>query len=460
MTDEPTQRLARDLGGRLDGRALAPGDRDYDALRKPAQALVEQHPALIVEAAGADDVAAALAFAREHGLALAVTATGHGIAAPCDGGLLLHLGKLDAITVDVPRRRATIGPGVTAGALLARTEPHGLTYPAGQVSKVGVTGYSLGGGMGWLVRKFGPASAGVVGADVVLADGSRVHASADEHPELLWALRGGGGNFGVVTALTTALHAVPEVYGGDLYYPFSRAAEVLRAYRDWAATLGDDTSTVARLLALPVAHFPGVLRGLRAVMVGVCHADPDAGPDVVRPLEAALGKPLYQNVKRRTLSGMAGLEIASHRERGPGYDQAEYVRALPDAVIDRVVAAADRHLPPLMQVELQQLGGALGRDGARDGAFEPSRAPYLLHLITTPNPLDPVDTVAAATRALVAELGDALTGEAYFNYLRGDEGARIPHAFGGGKYERLRALKRRYDPDNVFRLNQNVQPHL
>lgn len=455
MSDSTTQ--ARALDARLDGRALAPGDRDYDALRKPAQALVEQHPAVIAEAASADDVAAAIAFARERALTLAVTATGHGIAAPCDGGLLLHLGTLDAITVDVERRRATIGPGVTAGALLAATEPHGLTYPAGQVTKVGVTGYALGGGMGWLVRKVGPASASVVGADVVLADGSRVHASADEHAELLWALRGGGGNFGVVTALELALHAVPEVYGGDLYYPFSRAAEVLRVYREWAATLGDDTSTVVRLLALPVAHFPGVLRGLRAVMIGVCHADPDAGPDVLKPLEA-LGKPLYQNVKRRTLSGLAGLELPSHRARAPGYDQAEYVRELSDAVLDRLLGAADRRLPPLMQVELQQLGGALGRDDARDGAFEPSRAPYLLHLITTPNPLDPLDTVAEATRGLVEALGDALTGEAYFNYLRGDEQARVPRAFGEAKYARLRALRRRYDPDNVFRLNLNVPP--
>ena len=444
------------LARALDGRVVTAGDKGYDSLRKPWLKVIEQRPALIVEAASAGDVAAAVRFARDHRLELGVTATGHGIAAACDGGLLLHLHRMTAVAVDPGRRRATVGPGVTGGALLAAIEPHGLTYPSGQVTSVGVTGYALGGGTGWLVRKLGPACDAVTGADVVLADGTCVHASADEHADLFWALRGGGGNFGVVVALELELAELPDVFGGELFYPIGRAAEVLRVYRDWAGTLSDETSTIVRLIAPPVGHLPDALKGLGVCMIGVCHADPATGPEVVRPLDV-LGTPLFRTMKRRPLSGMAGLDPASHMPGAASYDHAEYVRALPDDAIERIVRAVHAKLPPVMQAELQHLGGAFARSGAVS-AFEPTRAPFQLHLTTPANPLESMHTIADATRAFVADLDGLFTGGAYYNYLRGDERDRIPHAFGAKKYARLRALKGRYDPDNVFRLNLNIPP--
>lgn len=444
------------LAGTLDGRIVTPGGKDYDTLRKPWLHVIEQRPALIVEAASAGDVAAATRFARDHDLTLGVTTTGHGIAAACDGGLLLHLHQMTTIAVDAERRRATVGPGVTTDVLLAALAPHGLAYPTGQAAGVGATGYTLGGGTGWLVRTLGPACDAVTGADVVLADGTQVHASADEHPDLFWALRGGGGNFGVVVALEVQLTALPAVFGGELFYPISHAPEVLRVYRDWASTLSDETSTIVRLIAPPVGHLPEVLKGVGVCMIGFCHADPATGAEVIKPLDV-LGTPLFHTVKRRPLSGMAGLDLASHLPGSASYDHAEYVRALPDEAIERFVRAVHAKFPPVMQAELQQLGGALARSGA-ETAFEPTQAPFQFHLTTPVNPLESMPTITDATRAFVAVLDDLFTGEAYYNYLRGDEQARIPHAFGAAKYGRLRTLKRKFDPDNVFHLNLNIPP--
>ena len=324
------------------GTVTYPTDPRYDDLRKPWLQVVDQHPAVIVEAATVDDVVASVDLARERGLPLGVMSTGHGIAAACDGGVLLRLSKLKRIDVDVERRTVRIEPGVTARELLAATQKHGLSYPAGQVSSVGTVGYTLGGGMGWLVRKLGAAADRVIAADVVLADGSRVRATADENSDLLWALRGGGGNFGIVTSLEAELSSIVNVVGGELYYPLERAGEILRFYRTWSSGLGDDTSTILRLLAVPpIDDLPASIRGKTCCMIGLAHANPDTADAVLAPFET---------------------------------------------------------------------------------------------------------------------LGDAYTGEKYYNFFRGDEQALVPHAFDAETFGRLREIKRVYDPANLFRLNLNVTP--
>lgn len=444
------------------GRVVTPGDPDYDTLRKPWLEVLEQHPALIVEATSADDVSAAIGFARTQGLPLGVMATGHGIAAACNGGLLLNLSKMTEMTLDLEANLVTVGPGVDSGMLLAKIEPHGLVYPTGQMSSVGVIGYTLGGGMGWLVRKLGAAASTVRRATVVLADGSLVHASTDEHPDLFWALRGGGGNFGVVVSLDLALAPVTETVGGEIYYPHERAGEILRAYRDWSSGLSDETSTIVRLLAPPLGqNVPAALKGRKTCMIGLCHADPQTADAVLEPLDS-FGEPLLRNIKRRTVSAMAQLDPASHQSASPTYSGVEFLETLSDAVIDQLVQIANTVVPPLMQLEVQQLGGALLQWGAEDGAFHASSAPYLLHLVSPATPEASIDDLAKATRQafdmVSGAAGDVFTGEAYYNFLRWNEKERVPRAFGEAQFRRLGEIKARYDPDNVFSLNLNIAP--
>jgi len=439
------------------GKVIFPGDRRYDELRKPWLQVVEQHPELIVEAASVDDVVASVNFARVRGLVLGVMSTGHGVAAPCDGGLLLRLSDLTHIEIDAAQRRARVEPGIVSRDLLKAADKHDLAYPAGQVSNVGVVGYALGGGMGWLVRKLGGAADTILSANVVLADGSLVRASADENPDLFWALRGGGGNFGVVVSLEVALAPVNHVVGGEIYFPLERAGEVMRFYRTWSSALADDTSTILRLVGVPPdKSAPPPIRGTTCCMIGLCHADPDTADAVLAPVEQ-LGKPLLDSVKRCTVGDMTELDPASHTPGAPAYGQVEFLKELSDDVIDGLIRLAHTMIPPLMQFEVQQLGGALTRLSTEHGAFHPSQAPYLLHL-ESPAIKVPMAEIAKKTHEAFAALGDAYTGEKYYNFFRGDEQPLVAHAFGAEKFGRLREIKRKYDPTNLFHLNLNVTP--
>ena len=439
------------------GNVTLPGDRHYDDLRKPWLQIIDQHPALIVEAASADDVVASITFARERGLLLGVMSTGHGITAPCDDGLLLRLSNLKHIEIDAARRTVRVEPGVTSGELLKASHKHGLAYPAGQVSNVGVVGYTLGGGMGWLVRKLGIAADRIISADVVLADGSRAHANAGKNPDLFWALRGGGGNFGVVVSLEIELAPIDLVVGGERYYPLDRADDVMRFYRNWSSGLGEDTTTIFRLVAVPPdTSAPPPIRGTTCCVIGLCHTDPDTADAVITPLEQ-LGKPLVDNVKRCTLGEMAELDPASHSPGAPAYGQVEFLKELSDDVIDGLIGLAHTMIPPLMQFEVQQLGGALTRLPTASGAFRASQAPYVLHL-ESPAVHTPMAEIAKKTQQAFTALGDVYTGEKYYNFLRGDEQPLIEHAFGAETFARLRELKRTYDPTNFFHLNLNVTP--
>ncbi len=445
------------FGDALNGSVVVPGDADYDSLRTPWLHIIEQHPALIVEAAGVGDVVAAVNFARDESLSLGVMSTGHGIAAPCDG-LLLRFSKMVAIDVDVSRKTAAVGPGVVSSELLKAVENHDLVYPSGQVGNVGVIGYALGGGVGWLVRKLGAAADWIVGADVVLADGSVVRADAQSNPDLFWALRGGGGNFGIVVSLEIGLAPLAKVVGGEMYFPIERTTELLRFYRDWSSTLSDETSTVFRMVAVPPEKTsPPEIRGQTVCMIGVCHADSATADGAFAPLQR-LGPPLLSDMKTRTIASMAGLDPASHAPGAAAYGQVEYLKVLSDDIIDGLARLAQTMIPPLMQFEIQQLGGVLAPTAReRRGAFEPSSAAYLLHL-ESPAVKATLSELATATAGAFAALGDAYTGEKSYNFMRGDEQPNVAHAFGPSTFERLREIKRRFDPTNLFHLNLNVEP--
>lgn len=445
------------LRSRLSGRLILPGDEQYEPARTPWLRVIDQHPALIVQADSTADIVAAIRFAQEHQLPLGVQTTGHGIAKACDGGLLLNLSHMTNLTIDAATRQAQAGPGLKWTDLLKAAQPHGLVAPSGQVGNVGVMGYTLGGGIGWLVRKHGPACGHVVAATVVLATGEVIRASADEHPDLLWALRGGGGNFGVVTELEIQLVAEPEVLAGLRWYPLEQAATLLPAYRDWTDGLSDNTSTVFRFLKAPdEAPFPDSIRGKAACAIGVCHADP-ATADALLKSMAGLGEPVLDQVRTMPYLAVSDIDPASHQDSAKAYTQTAYLNRISDAGIHQLIDAAPAAMPPVMVIELLHLGGRLRTKMQTDGAFNASSAQFLLHTVATMEKSSP-DEVAQVTQTVFDSVTADLTGELSYNFLRGDQQPEVAKAFMATDFARLQAIKQRYDPQNVFKLNLNIEP--
>ncbi len=447
------------LRSQLTGALLLPSDGRYDAAKTPWLRVINQQPALVVEAENTDDVVLALGFAQAHGLPVGVQNTGHGIAKACNGGLLLKLNKLNQIALNAPAQRVRVGAGMEWGTLLKHTQPHGLVAPAGQVSSVGVVGYTLGGGTGWLVRKHGTASQYLVAATVVLASGEVATVSATERPDLWWALRGGGGNFGVVVEIELALVAEPDdVLAGLRWYPGSRAAELLPAYRDWAAQLAPATSSVFRMMHVPdESMFPATIRNQVACVVGLCHADA-ATQAAVQASLGVFGAPALDQVKAMPYSAVAALDPASHESSARTYDQTAYLQDLSDATIGLLLDVARTAIPPLLQLEVQQLGGhETPSRFVPEQAFATPTAPFMLHFVTPIDAHNEADVVRVTQEAF-GRLAPVLTGERCYNFLRGDEQAEVPRAFTASAFARLREVKRQVDPQNVFRLNLNIEP--
>ena len=307
----------------------------------------------------------------------------------------------------------------------------------------------------WIGRKVGPACRAVRAATVVLADGSVVIGSETEHPELFWALKGGGGNFGVVASLTLGLVRMPQVFGGMAYYSLEDAAEVLHFYRNWTSELGNDISTNLRLMKLPPKP-QFLLHGLtETCVIGVCHTDEGTAEQLHRHLLESK-KPVIDDLKMRSLSEMAEFDEASEAKGSPTYGHLECLGELTDEVCRRLVRLAHERIPPLMQIELQHLGGELSaEDGAM--AYSAPQTPFILHIVS-PAMNATLGELAVATKEAFHSLGPIYTGEVSYNFLRGDQQARVPAAFGHQKYASLQSMKRRFDPDNLFRLNMNIPP--
>lgn len=445
------------LRQRVSGSVSAHGDKQYDKQRTPWLEVVDQHPSAIVNAQTVQDIVETIRFARERNLPLGVQNTGHGIARPCNGGVLLRLAEMKSIQVDATARTAIVEPGVQSGELLAEIEPFGLAFPTGQVSNVGVIGYTLGGGVGWLARKFGAACHAVKAATVVLADGSVVTTTATENPDLFWALRGGGGNFGVVASLTVDLFPLGKVFGGIAFYRLEDAPAVLRFYREWSANLTDDTTTVLRLMLVPpnprnLLH----LHGLQTCAIGICHTD-ESTANALHQQILAFKAPEIDDLGLRAYSEMAQFDQASSLEGAASFGNLECLQELSDAVLDGLVAIAHNYLPPLGVIELQQLGGTLSRAN-ESASYTAPNVPFVLHLVS-PSLMASLEKLALDTRKAYDSLGAVYTGETSYNFLRGDQQDRVPAAFGATKYRRLQALKQRYDPTNAFSFNMNIPPN-
>ncbi len=445
------------LRSRITGQMVVPGDAGYDKQRTPWLKVIEQRPSAIVNATSVQNIVETVRTARELDLPLGVQNTGHGITVPCNEGILLRLSEMKEITVDAAAGTAIVGPGLSSGELLAAVEPQGFAYPSGQVSNVGVIGYTLGGGYGWLGRKHGAACNAVQSATVVLADGSVVVASATENPDLFWAIRGGGGNFGVVASITVGLVRMGRVFGGMAYYRMEDAPEVLRFYREWSADLTEDTSTYLRLMEVPPRpNFLLHLRSTKTCAIGICHANPATAEELHGQIRS-FKVPAIEDLKLRPYSEMASFDQASDEKSSPTFSHVECLRDLNDAGLDGVLDIAKTRIPPLILVELQQLGGALHHEQVDAVSYTAPKAPFYLKLVS-PTLETTLEELAPITKEAVNSLGAVYTGEVSYNWLRGDQRNLVPAAFGVEKYKRLQELKRRFDPSNLFRLNLNIPP--
>jgi len=443
------------------GQIVTPSDPDYaEASRIWNGAHDGRRPALVVRCAGAADVIAAVGFARSHYLPIAVRGGGHSVAgfSTVDDGIVIDLSQMNGVRVDVDARRAVVGGGAVWADVDHETQAHGLATTGGLVSSTGVAGFTLGGGIGWLMRKHGLACDNLVGADVVTADGRLVHASETENADLLWGLRGGGGNFGIVTQFEYSLHEVgPLVYAGPIFYAADADADLLRLFREWAPDASDDvTALVSLTTAPPLPVIPDEWHGKKVAALIAASAGPvDEGDALVRefrtvaePVADLLG-PMPYSVIQTLIDPLWGKGIHS-------YFKATNLARLDDELVERL---CELHLAapgPQCEIHVHQMGGAVARVGEGDTAFAERSMPYVLNAVTGWHEPEAADAHIAWARAVIAAAEDASTGRAYVNFLGDGDAARS--SYGDETYARLVALKDEYDPTNVFRLNQNIEP--
>jgi hypothetical protein len=439
------------LRSRVLGGVLGHGDDGYDSARVVFNAMIDRFPALIVQCAGVADVREVVGFAREHNLLVSIRGGGHGVTgnAVCEGGLVIDLSRMRSVQVDPVRQTARAEGGATWGDFDRETQAFGLASTGGIVPTTGIAGLTLGGGIGYLNRKYGLACDNLISADVVTADGRLLKAGAEDHGDLFWALRGGGGNFGVVTSLEYRVHPVGPVLGGELIFPLSRAKETLRFYRDWSLTAPDEVRADATLLSGPEGP---------ALAIIVCHCGSiEEGERVLRPLQQ-FGPPAVDTIAPSPYARIQNLltEILA-----PGlchYWKSGFFRSFSDDAIETLVDFFAADIPsPFAAVAIEQLGGAIGRVGERDTAFSHRRAQYSCLVLRAWRDQAASQANVAWGRSCYAAVEPFLEQGVYVNYL-GDEGESRVRAAYGANYQRLAALKQKYDPTNFFRGNQNIQP--
>ena len=452
---------AATLTERVRGRVVLPDDPAYDEARTVFNAMIDRRPAAIVEVAGEDDILATIAFAREDGLPLAVRAGGHHVVGygVVDDGLVIDLRALKGITIDPEARTAVVQAGVLWGELDAATQAHGLAVTGGRVTTTGVAGLCLGSGSGWLDRMYGLTSDNLIRARVATADGRIVEASATEHPDLFWALHGGGGNFGIVTEFTFALHPVgPIIYGGMLAWPRPMAVEVLRAYREFMASAPDEAGGAFAFLTAPPEPFvPVEAQGQPAVAVIVAwFGDPEAGPDAFRPL-LELGPPVVTMVEPMPYVALQSMIDGGNQPGFQNYWKAEFLDELTDEAIDTLVEHANRIASPQTQLLLLPGGGAYARVDESSTVLGNRRSAWNFHALTVWADPAENDGQMGWARAFGEAMAPHITAGAYPNFAS-DTGTERSKWSYGSQYDRLVEVKRAWDPDNVFRVNQNIVP--
>jgi hypothetical protein len=460
-TSEPTLVNIDGLRGRL----IRASDADYDIARAVWNGAIDRRPRLIARCLGTADVVAAVRYARDHDLEIAIRGGGHNVAgtAVCDGGIVIDLSAMRTVRVDPAGRRAWVQGGALWGDVDHETQAYGLATTGGIVSHTGVAGLTLGGGVGWLMRKYGLTIDNLLAVDLVTAEGERLRASENEHPDLFWALRGGGGNFGVVTAFEFRLHSVgPAVLAGPILWDATDAGEVLRFYRDFVRDIPDELGTVVRFgTAPPLPVIPEQLHWRPVMMVGTCYAGPiEDGKRALGPLRAC-GTPLLDLVGPKPYTGFQSALDSTVMHGWHYYWKSTHLPELSNDLIDVIVRHAFAGSSPRSYVALFHLKGAVSRVAEGETAFGNRQASHAITLDGVWRPGEDFgERDTAWARSFFAALGRFREG-VYVNFLGGDEALdRVREAYGDAVYDRLVDVKTRYDPDNVFRHNQNIRPRV
>jgi FAD/FMN-containing dehydrogenase len=449
-TSSQTNASLQSFGAGISGTVIRRGDQDYDQARRVWNGMVDRSPAAIIRCTSTADVVAAVNFAREEGLVLAVRGGGHNAAglAVVDDGLVIDLSGMRGVRVDAEKRIAYVQGGARWRELDAATHPHGLATTGGVVSTTGVGGLTLGGGLGWLMRKHGLACDNVLAVEIVTADGQVRRASATENPDLFWAIRGGGGNFGVVTSFEFRLHPMSTIYGGMLVFPGPRAPEILRRYRDLASEAPDELALFTVLMTSPDGH------PINAVLAAY-NGPVSKGEAAIKPLRD-LG-PVADQVAEMPYPALNSMLDEGFPSGLHVYWRSDFLKGLPDDAIDALVERFSTITSPLSALLLEQFGGAVSRVSPDETAFAQRDALFNLAVIT--RWADP--STAATHIEWARQSTDAMrpfaSGGTYVNYL-GVEGPDRVRAAYGTKYDKLVQVKRKYDPKNLFRVNQNIQP--
>ena len=454
--------LANALAESFGGELLEPEQPGYDQARSLWNGDIDRRPRLIARPLDARDTVRAVAFARDAELPLSVRGGGHGVGghAIVDDGLMIDLSLTKAITVEPEKRVVRAEAGVVLGELDAATQAHGLAVPAGIVTHTGISGLTLGGGIGWLMRKHGATVDNLLSADVVTADGRLVQASSDDEPDLFWGLRGGGGNFGVVTSFEYRLHEVgPLVLAGPVGYALEDGAGVLRAYREAVADAPDELTTILTLrLVPPLPAYPEDLHGRPVVNIVACYVgDLEDGARVVQPLRE-LGTPLYDMLTPRPFVELQRLFDSTVQWGWRYYWKSWELPELADGAIDTLLDACSDLPTRSSYVILFQLGGEIARVPEAVTAYPQRDAAFNVNVNGVWEADEDRERAVDWARRLFEALAPFAPGRAYVNFM-GDEGQdRVRAAYGPEKYARLVAVKDRYDPDNVFRSTQNIRP--
>jgi hypothetical protein len=448
----------------FDGEQFRPGDAGYDDARIVWNGLFDRHPALIARCISTDDVVAAVNYGRENGLTVAVRSGGHSAAghSSCDDGLVIDLSQMKRIDVDPETQITRAQPGLTWGEFDGSTQMHGLAVTGGRFSTTGISGLLLGSGSGWLERKCGLTADSLISAEVVTADGSVMRASKDENPDLFWGIRGGGGNFGVVTEFELKLHKIgPMIYGGMLACPPDRATEILSFMRDYMATAPDDLGTgVAFVSAPPEPFVPAEMHFQPMIGIVVCWTgSKEEGERVLAPIREA-AQPLMDMVDEMPYVALQTMLDGGGPYGVRGYLKAEFISEMNDDTIATLVASGSKRPGPMVQLLLEPLGGAIAEVDEDETAISRRDVSWCYHALAMW--MDPsqetADSHVAWARDLTETMKPHTTNGVYLNFTSEDDEDRVRKTFGPEKYARLQALKDKYDPENLFRLNANIKP--
>lgn len=451
------------LKAHIEGLVLVPSNPHYEDARLAWNLAFDQHPAAIVIANHVDDVVEAVLFAHEEGLEIAVQATGHGISRGANDALMISMGNMTDVQIDAEAQTAWVQGGAIWKMVLEKSHVHGLTPMLGSSPNVGVVGYTLGGGMGWLARKFGLSADNVIEFQVVASNGQVLRVSRDENADLFWGLRGGGGSFGIVTGLRIKLQPVATIFGGNLLYPIEMAKAVITRFRAWTQHVPEEmTSSVALMNFPPVPDVPDFLRGKSFVMVrGGFVGKVEEGQRLLADWWLNWNAPIANMWAEMPISQIAGISN-DPVDPMPGLSSGAWLRELSDEAIDTLIkyAVPTGQPPKLIFAEIRHAGGAIARVSKSESAYGNRDAQFSLQMVGIAPTPEVHQAVQQYISAFKAELQPALTGGVYMNFLEGKEKwDRTKDMYASENYQRLQALKAKYDPDSVFNRSFNIQPN-